>query len=193
MLRGNSYMQNEETKILNEWKNEHDEKIFFLTLDLGAEIHWFFTQALEAMKQSLYLPACSCFINGIEASIRITYAKQTSSSTNDLNALTSIPTLSNNLLKNAQMINMPVNSLKFPNENNFEANLDSKKPDLKHVEIVRVRHNLAHGNIFEYINSELGDDNLLFTPECCRELAEILYAISKDWCMQLSEFKKDNI
>ena len=186
-------MENEEKYILNEWKKEHDEKTFFLTLDLGAEIHWFFTQALEAMKQSLYLPACSCFINGIETSIRITYAKRTSSSTNVLNELTSIPTLSNNLLKKAQIINMPVNSLKFPNEKNFDANLDSKKPNLKHVEIVRVRHNLAHGNIFEYINSDLGENNLFFTPECCRELAEILYEVSKDWCMQLSKFKKDNI
>ncbi|OTG90220.1 hypothetical protein [Acinetobacter sp. ANC 3832] len=175
---------------LNDWEKEHQEKIFFLNLDLGAEIHWFFTQALEAMKHSLFLPACISFIHGIEASIRVTYSKQLKSSTYTLNNFNDVPTLSNSLLKKAQNIGIPINFFKLPNEADFEQNLISKKPNLKYVEIVRVRHNLAHGNIFEFINKELGENNMFFTPECCKELTENLYEISKNWCVELSKFKE---
>ncbi|WP_111860362.1 hypothetical protein [Acinetobacter sp. CFCC 10889] len=172
--------------IIEHWKAEHSERIFFLTLGLGAEIHWFFTQALEALKLGLYLPACTSFINGIESSIRVIYAQSIQKGINHLN---DTPTLSNSLLIKAQSIGMPITFLKFPNEAQFQENLVSTKPKTN-VEIVRVRHNLAHGNIFEYINKDLGEDNIFFTPECCRNLAFNLYEISKEWCAELAKFKQ---
>ncbi len=98
--------------------------------------------------------------------------------------------LSNRLLVAARAAGLPVNKLAFPEETDFIQKLESIKPNIRNVEIVRVRHNLCHGNILEYINKELGEDNYFFTPECCLKLAVQLLIVSKAWVEELGKFRK---
>jgi hypothetical protein len=98
-------------------------------------------------------------------------------------------TLSNRLLIDALDAGLPVEFLAFPNEQDFMHKLNTKKPNIVYVEVVRVRHNLCHGNILEYVNTELGEENAFFTPECCRELAFDLYEVSKLWAKNLGIFR----
>lgn len=51
-----------ESDFLNKFKEEYQERMFFVEQGLGAEVHWFFTQASEALKMGLYLPACTVFL-----------------------------------------------------------------------------------------------------------------------------------
>lgn len=99
-------------------------------------------------------------------------------------------TLSNRLLVAARAAGLPVNKLAFPEETDFIQKLESVKPNIRNVEIVRVRHNLCHGSILEYINKELGEDNYFFTPECCLKLAVQLLIVSKAWVEELGKFRK---
>lgn len=134
------------------------------------------------------MPACTSFLNGIEASIRVTLTQvENPVRVTELNP---VKTLSNRLIKSAQDSGLPVNALAFPDESNFLVNLGSKKPNVVHVEVVRIRHNLCHGNILEYINVELGEGNAFFTPECCRELVHTLHSVSKKWASELSQFRQ---
>lgn len=102
-----------------------------------------------------------------------------------------VKTLSNKLLICGREEGIPINLLAFTNESDFNEKLSSKKPNIQNVEIVRVRHNLCHGNILEYVNTELGEQNVFFTPECCRELATSLYDMSKSWTKGLGEFYRE--
>lgn len=79
--------------------------------------------------------------------------------------------------------------LAFTSETDFDLKLLSKRPGLVNAEIVRVRHNLCHGNILEFRNSELGENNIFFTPECVRDIANELYQVSKNWVSSLGEFR----
>ncbi|MBD9412202.1 hypothetical protein [Stutzerimonas stutzeri] len=178
----------EEIRIhLEQVRRDHEERVFFLQQGLGADIHWFFCQALEALKSGLYLPACTSFLIGIEASLRVTLAQIDKPARVD--ELDPAKLLSNRLLLNAQQNGLPVQLLSFPNENDFIEKLSTKKPNLVNVELVRVRHNLCHGNILGYIDTELGEHNAFFTPECCRELAITLYGISRAWTKGLGQFR----
>lgn len=177
-----------EQVFLDKIKAEYQEKIFFLEQGLGAEVHWFFSQASEALKMGLYLPACTSFLNGIEASLRITVAQIENPKL--VEELDPVKLLSNRLLKSAHDLGVPVDALAFPLEKNFMDKLQSKKPNLENVEVVRVRHNLCHGNILEYINKDFGAGQYFFTPECCRELALTLYVVSKEWAKQLGKFRQ---
>ena len=98
--------------------------------------------------------------------------------------------LSNRLLVAARVAGLPVNKLAFPEETDFIQKLESVKPNIRNVEIVRVRHNLCHGNILEYINKDLGGDNYFFTPECCLKLAMQLLIVSRAWVEELGKFRK---
>lgn len=177
-------MDEEVVEFLRVQQAEYEERTYFLTHSLGAENHWLFAQAYEAMTQGLYLPACTGFITGIEASIRNTMAQI--KKPNRVENVDDVSTLSNGLLRVARAQGLPVECLIFPGEEHFEANLQTKT----HVEIVRIRHNLCHGNILEYVNTELGEGNAFFTPECCRDLAHMLYAISRNWAADLGRFRK---
>lgn len=73
---------------------------------------------------------------------------------------------------------MPVHLLAFPDESDFSSKLLSAKPNRVDVEIVRQRNNICHGNIFEFINRDLGRPNAFFTPECLQELGEVLLELS---------------
>lgn len=177
------------TKFLEQQRIEQEERIFFLQHSLGAEVHWFFTQGVEALKHGLYLPACASFLIGIEASLRVTQAQVENPSV--VNELAPEKTLSNRLLNNARDNGLPVHLLAFPEEVDFSDKLASRKPNLINIEIVRVRHNICHGNILEHRNSALGEDNIFFTPECVHDLTNIIYKISKDWVVGLGEFRKN--
>lgn len=96
----------------------------------------------------------------------------------------------NSLLLTAKSNGLPIEALIFPEENLFLEKLNSKKPNKTDVEIVRIRHNLCHGNFLEYTNTSLGKGNHFFTPECCRPLAHQLYDLCCEWTVQLSEFRK---
>lgn len=181
-------MNEKNQEFIDQGIRKHKEKVFLIEQGLGAEVHWFFTQAQQALESELYLPACTSFINGIEASIRVTLS-QIKIPTR-VKELDPIKTLSNRLLKNAQDAGIPIECLAFPNEQGFMHKLRTEKPNKVNVEIVKVRHNLCHGNILEYINTELGERNEFFTPECCRELAFVLYAASKQWAKNLGAFRR---
>ena len=184
-------MMSEEESYLQEIRNEYERKSFFLFHNLGADIHWLFTQALSALDHELYLPACTSFINGIEASLRITMAQIKNPTAID--ELNNIPTLSNSLLLAAQKNGLPIEALAFPEERLFLNNLNSKRPNKTDVEIVRIRHNLCHGNFLEYTNTALGEGNHFFTPECCRPLAHQLHDLCCEWTVQLGKFRKELI
>lgn len=181
-------MDEEIEKHLERVKREHEERIFFAQQELGAEVHWFFSQGIDALKHGLVIPACTSFIIGIEASLRVTLS-QIENSTR-VKELDPAKLLSNRLIKSAKEKGLPVEQLAFPGEDDFEEKLNSKKPNITNVEIVRVRHNLCHGNILEYINTELGEGNAFFTPECCKILSAKLYFTSRNWAKSLGEFRR---
>ncbi|MGP9545414.1 hypothetical protein ACT3QR_10485 [Psychrobacter sp. AOP7-B1-25] len=184
-------MMDEEEYYLQEIRIEYERKSFFLHHNLGAEVHWLFTQALSALDSELYLPACTSFINGIEASLRVTMSQITKPCI--VTELDNIPTLSNSLLLAAQNNGLPIEALAFPKEKMFLNNLNSKKPNKTDVEIVRIRNNLCHGNFLEYTNTNLGEGNHFFTPECCRPLAHQLHELSREWTVHLGKFRKELI
>ena len=153
----------------------------------GAEIHWFFIQAVKALQGELYIPACSCFLNGIEASMRITMAQAEKKA--NITELSPYKLLSNNLIKSAKDLGIPVDSLAFDGEHDFAAKLASEKPNRIDVELVRNRHNICHGNVLEFISTDLGEENRFFTPECLRNLAHQLHRISKSWVVDLGKYR----
>jgi len=112
-----SRMEEEIQKFIDEGLKEHKEKVFFIQQELGAEIHWFFTQAFQALKSELYLPACTSFLNGIEASLRVTMAQVEKPCR--VTELDGIKTLSNSLLKSAKESGLPIEALAFPDEHDF--------------------------------------------------------------------------
>lgn len=144
----------------------------------AAEFHWFFIQGEEALEHQLYIPSCISFINGIEAGLRTTLHQLAGNGIEDVLG----PTLSNSLLRAARGHDVPVGELAFPGERNFDEIIGRNTP---YVELVRTRHNLAHGNIFGYIDREWN----IFTPECVRSLAEQLLAISDAWTQSLAQFR----
>lgn len=155
---------------------------------LSAEFHWHFYQGIEALNAKLYIPGCLSLLTGIEASIRCTLFQLDNPGAeydSDLGE-----TLSNSLLRKAKENNLPVELLAFRDEVNFLEELQSKKPS---VRIVKFRHSLAHGNILEYINKELGPSQHFFTPECLREEANLLRHISVKWCRELAAFRNNKL
>lgn len=181
-------MDGEIQEFLEMGRREHLERVFFAEQGLGAEVHWFFTQAVQALKSELYLPACTSFLNGIEASLRVTMSQI--ENPGRVEELDPVKTLSNRLLKSAHDAGLPVEALAFPLEDSFLEKIETKRSNQVNADVVRVRHNLCHGNILEYINSDLGGGNAFFTPECCRELAHLLHKVSKDWAEQLGVFRR---
>lgn len=155
----------------------------------AAEFHWFFIQGLDAIANGLLVPGVSSLLNGVEASLRVTVAQVTTQA-EAIDALTPFRVLSNNLIKNADELGLPVDALAFPEEQNFREKLTSEKPDRIDVEIVRQRNNICHGNIFEFINRELGPENSFFTPESLKPLAFTLLEVTTKWAEELEQFRK---
>ncbi len=151
----------------------------------AAEIHWFFVQGSQAARANLWLPAVVSLLTGIENSIRVT-ARQLDGQ--DLGADQELgPTLSNPLLRRATERGMPISELAFPGEIDFGSKLAAREP---YVEVVRVRHNLCHGNVLGWINRELGPTDLFFTPECLMPLTSQLLGVVGRWVPALGAYRK---
>jgi hypothetical protein len=163
---------------------------FFETL-CAAEFHWFFVQGLDAIRNEYYVPGVSSLLNGIEASIRVTIAQVSGAPKGKpLDELSPYRVLSNNLILNAQEVGMPVEALAFPCEADFLEKLKTAKLNRVDVEIVRQRNNICHGDIFEFINRDLGPENTFFTPECVRPLAFTLVEVSHVWAEELGKYRR---
>lgn len=156
----------------------------FATSLRGAEMHWFFVQGSQAARGNLWLPAVVALLTGVENSIRVTMRQLTGKKLLEVSDLGA--TLSNSLLRRAGEAGLPVDKLAFPDEADFGSKIRSNQ---HHAEIVRVRHNLCHGNVLEWINRELGDSNSFFTPECVRPLTQQLLALSVGWTESLGLFR----
>lgn len=154
----------------------------------AAEFHWFFVQGAKAIENGLIIPGTSSLLNGIEASLRFTISQVKKE--DKLGPPSPYRVLSNNLIKDAGELGMPITSLAFPGEADFAAKLQTIKPNVLSVEIVRHRNDLCHGNTYGYFNRELGEGNHFFTPECLRELASTLIAVSDTWATELSIYRK---
>lgn len=184
-------MRHSDEDLFPEGASNLKELNFFVEHLRGAEMHWFFIQAVKAMRSELYIPACSSFLNGIEASLRITIAQLDVAE--KVNELSAYKLLSNVLLVKAKELDIPVELLAFEGENDFLRKLTTKKPNRVDVEVVRVRNNICHGNVLEYVNSELGEDNKFFTPECLRDVSNNLYETSRKWVVGLGQFRQAEI
>lgn len=91
--------------------------------------------------------------------------------------------LSNKLILQAQEEGMPMRYLAFNDEDDFLANLTSEKPNKVDVGIVRLRNNICHGNVIDFVNVDLGPDNSYFSPELLKTVTEQVLTISADWCL----------
>ncbi|MDP3195315.1 hypothetical protein [Tabrizicola sp.] len=165
--------------------------IFFESL-CAAEQHWFFVQGHDAYVQQLYLPALSSLLNGIEATLRVTLHQIDAEISNKTAELSPYRVLSNNLILQASEKGMEVRYLAFNDEQDFMEKLHSSKPNRRDVEIVRLRNNICHGNVFEFINRDLGAENSFFSPEALKLVTEKVLAISADWCESLGSFRRSH-
>jgi hypothetical protein len=164
---------------------------FFIEYLGDPVIHWFFIQAIDALEHSLYIPACSSILNGIEASLRVTIHQLEKSK--GIDTLSQYQVLSNSLILKAADFGIPVESLKLPYEMEFEGNLNSKKPDRTDVEVVRIRNNICHGNIIEYIETIPDEEYAILTPECLRKLAYDLIEMSTKWTYSIGIFRIEKL
>jgi hypothetical protein len=177
---------------IDDWLTKPQKEAQFFSEHLrGAEFHWFFIQAVKALEHDLYVPAVSSLLNGIEATLRVTM--QQISAPNVPQEPSPYRVLSNKLIQDAHTHGLPVEKLAFAGESNFFDKLISAKPCQVDVEIVRMRNNICHGNVFEFINREQGNGNHFFTPECLRELANSLLEISKKWAFALGEYRLEKL
>jgi hypothetical protein len=156
--------------------DQFNEDLFFVAHLRGSAMHWFFVQGAKALRKDLYIPGVLSLINGIEATLRITIHQLEGKSVNE--DMSDYKLLSN------------TRSLAFPGESDFIANLATTKPNRVDVKIVALRNDLCHGNVAPFINRELGEDILFFTPECLRETSQILLSVSKQWVEELSRFRQ---
>lgn len=164
---------------------------FFFERLCAAEFHWFFVQGVDAIMNGLYIPGVSSLLNGVEASMRVTL-DQVESGGKSVMELSPYRVLSNNLILKARDMGIPITVLAFPDEIDFDQKLESQKPNRVDVEIVRNRNNICHGNILEFVNRDLGEENSLFTPVSLRILAFTLIDISGAWAEELGKFRRNH-
>ena len=81
----------------------------------------------------------SALLNGIEASVRLTIHRVTSTPA-DAPALSPYRVLSNPLLLSGQRLGLPVEALAFPDEHDFSENLTTPKSGRVDVEVVRLQN-----------------------------------------------------
>ena len=178
---------------IEDWITQYqkDKRHFFLENLRGAEFHWFFIQAVNALEHYLYLPAVSSLFNGIEATLRMTL--QQIADPHVPQAPSPYRVLSNKLILAVNEHGMPVEKLAFAGESNFFEKLQSEKPARVDVAIVRLRNDICHGNVFEFINREPGEGNYFFTPEYLRDLVASLLETSKQWALALGKFRHERL
>ena len=127
--------------------------------------------------RELYIPGVSALLNGIEASVRVTMTQIAEDYEGKL-VLSRYQVLSNTLLRKARDAGLPVQDLAFPGEHNFNDALERSEMN---VEVVQLRHDVCHGNILGFIQRMEFEEMEILTPECIRETAAILLAISYEW------------
>lgn len=152
----------------------------------GAETHWYFIEGDHSFREGLYIASCLCFINGIESSIR-TLLMYINEKYETLDSKT--PNLNNDLIRKTMEAGMDVSILAFPNELDFLEKIKAGKPK---VELVRTRHNICHGNVFEYIQSSDGAEKT-FSPESMKATAAILKNICEPWSKEIFRFKNEYV
>lgn len=167
------------------------ERNFFLEWLCAAEVHWFFVQGLDAVRNEFIVPGVSSLLNGIEASLRVTI-EHVKSQERVPPEPSPYKVLSNNLLLKAEEMGMPINLLAFPGEGDFRKKLESQKPNRVDVEVVRLRNNICHGNIAEFINTELGPENSFFTPMSLAPIADQLLKVSFQWAKGLGQYRREH-
>lgn len=165
------------------------EANFFFEALSAAEFHWFFVQGLTALRVELYLPGVSALLNGIEASLRVTMHQITTEQSGGSEP-SPYRVLSNVLLASANEAGLPIDALAFPGEDDFAEKLVSSKKDRRDVEVVRLRNNICHGNIFEFITPKSGDVDAYFTPDALRNVSAVLLGVSFEWAKALGEFRR---
>lgn len=161
-----------------------EKRNFFLEALQAAEFQWFFVEGLIALEEELYLPGTLSLINGIEASLRWTH-RQISKAEDDTPEPEKRSLLSNHLLRKCQAEGMPVEALAFEGETDF---LELIKTNTKNVEIVRTRHNVCHGNIYEYIQVVAGEQ--VFVPGNLAKVSEQVLWVSFNWAHSLGDFRR---
>jgi hypothetical protein len=85
-----------------------------------------FRSGHDAYVNELYVPALSSFLNGIEASLRVTLHLINKEADQDIRDLSPYRVLSNNLISQAEAAGMPVKYLAFNDEEDFFENLRSE-------------------------------------------------------------------
>jgi hypothetical protein len=153
----------------------------------ASEFHWYFVEGIKALHYGYYIPSVLSLLAGVEGSIRFTLHRLKCEAFPFEEDLGSV--LSNSLLRKGREAGMPVHLLAATGEDEFTNMLELKKP----VWLVRVRNDLAHGNVQSFVNRDLGDDNAFFTPECLRRVAQELERISFAWVKGLSEFRAKQV
>ena len=186
--------ENESDFNISSWmssRNEANDLAISFARSLRApEFHWFFIQGAQAIQAGLYVSGLSCLLNGVEASIRVTMA-QLEQPQWQHDKLTPYRVLSNKLIRQARDAGMPVEHLALPKEKDFDIKLVSEKPNQVDVEIVRLRNNICHGNVLEYVNRDMGEASLFFTPECLRQESAWLLAVCRCWASALGTFREN--
>lgn len=177
----------EHFELTKPWAKQRNH--FFETL-CAAEFHWFFVQGVDAIATGYFVPGVSSMLNGFEASLRVTIEQVSAAPVTTIEELSPYRVLSNKLIQNAADLGMPVDALAFPEETDFRAKLASEKPNRIDVELVRHRNNICHGNVFEFINRDLGPENSFFTPESLKPLALTLYDVAYLWADALGQYRR---
>jgi hypothetical protein len=165
------------------------EANFFFEALSAAEFHWFFIQALTALRVELYLPGVSALLNGIEASLRVTLHQVAADPAGGIEP-SPRRVLSNVLLASAANAGLPVGALAFPSEDDFHQKLASPKKERRDVEVVRLRNNICHGNIFEFITPKSGEVDAYFTPDALKNVSAVLLGVSFEWAKALGDFRR---
>lgn len=159
----------------------------FISSIQGAEIHWYFIEGAEAFHQGLYLASLLSLVNGIESSLRaLLMYKSDGVEQDDLIG----KNLCNGLIRDAQQAGMKVEILALSTETHFSEKLKNRKTP---VEIVRLRNNLCHGNVFEFFQSPPDAPYKVFTPESVKPLAEEILKVSENWAGEIGRFKEQVI
>jgi len=173
---------------LAEREAEAQRRSFFCLSLMNPAFHWFFTQGQQALEMELYIPGVSALLNGIEASLRVTMAQLEPDYLGDRLELSPYQNLSNTLLRKGRESGLPVELLKFEDEDDFLAKIDTKE----NVHIVQLRHDVCHGNILNFRRRMDFEQIDILTPECLRHTAANLLDLSYTWAVGLAKYRAEN-
>jgi len=158
---------------------------FARRLNFSAEMHWFFYEARVSLEAGRFLASALCYMHGIEATVRWLHREAYPHAKPDLEDQANF---SHRLLRELQAVGYRVETLAFPGEADFLTKIQTSKP---HVELLRQRNNIAHGNAAEYFQTVPETSDRIFTPECLRDLARTLHEVSDAWTREIARRRSD--